>query len=155
RGGSGERLRLRTVAGANCGRDQHAGGQSYARGHAGQRRLQPCGVDHLGSRGGEASRMRPTASKLIIQIPCLNEAETLPATLRDLPKSISGIGCVEVLVIDDGSTDETARVARELGVDHVVSLRRRRGLASAFTAGIDACLKLGADFIVNTDGDNQ
>jgi glycosyltransferase involved in cell wall biosynthesis len=94
-------------------------------------------------------------TKLIVQIPCLNEADTLPATIRDIPRSIPGIDAVEILVIDDGSSDETARVARSLGVDHVVSLRRTRGLASAFMTGIDACLKLGADIIVNTDGDNQ
>ena len=94
-------------------------------------------------------------TKLIIQIPCLNEAETLPATLRDLPRQIPGIDRIEVLVIDDGSTDETVEVARAAGVDHIISLRRRRGLAVAFTTGIDLSLKLGADFIVNTDGDNQ
>lgn len=94
-------------------------------------------------------------TKLIIQIPCLDEAATLPATLRDLPTSIPGIDVVEVLVIDDGSTDQTREVARAAGVDHIVSLRQRRGLAAAFATGIDACLKLGADFIVNTDGDNQ
>ena len=93
--------------------------------------------------------------KLIIQIPCLNEAETLPATLRDLPRHIPGIDHIEVLVIDDGSTDATVEVARTAGVEHIISVRNRRGLASAFTTGIDACLKLGADFIVNTDGDNQ
>lgn len=92
---------------------------------------------------------------LIIQIPCLDEAATLPATLADLPRSIPGIDAIEVLVVDDGSTDDTVRVAREHGVDHIVSLGQRRGLAAAFMAGIDACLKLGADFIVNTDGDNQ
>ncbi|HTK28832.1 MAG TPA: glycosyltransferase family 2 protein [Vicinamibacterales bacterium] len=92
---------------------------------------------------------------LIIQIPCLDEAVTLPATLADLPRTIAGIDRVEILVIDDGSTDATVRVAREHGVDHIVSLRRRRGLAAAFMAGIDTCLKLGADYIVNTDGDNQ
>ncbi len=95
------------------------------------------------------------ATKLIIQIPCLDEAATLPATLRDLPRAIPGIDIVEILVIDDGSTDETAKVARALGVDHIVSLRRTRGLAAAFMIGIDTCLKLGADLIVNTDGDNQ
>jgi glycosyltransferase involved in cell wall biosynthesis len=93
--------------------------------------------------------------KLIIQIPCLNEAATLPATLGDLPREIPGIDKIEVLVIDDGSTDNTAEVARNRGVDYIISLRPTRGLAAAFTTGIDACLKLGADFIVNTDGDNQ
>jgi glycosyltransferase involved in cell wall biosynthesis len=93
--------------------------------------------------------------KLIIQIPCLNEAETLPATLADLPKSIPGIDIIEVLVIDDGSRDGTSDVARAAGVDHVVRLRRNKGLAAAFAAGIDASLKRGADFIVNTDADNQ
>ena len=99
--------------------------------------------------------MRKTTTKLIIQIPCLDEAATLPATLSDLPRSIPGIDVVEVLVIDDGSSDATTNVARAWGVDHIVSLRRTRGLAAAFMAGIDTCLKLGADFIVNTDGDNQ
>lgn len=93
--------------------------------------------------------------KLIVQIPCLNEAETLPATIADIPRSIPGIDEVEILVIDDGSTDDTVRVARDCGVDHIVSLRRRQGLAAAFTIGIDTCVKLGADLIVNTDGDNQ
>jgi glycosyltransferase involved in cell wall biosynthesis len=94
-------------------------------------------------------------TKLIIQIPCLNEAATLPATLADLPRAIAGIDIVEVLVIDDGSRDGTAEVARRCGVDHVVRLRRNKGLAAAFMAGIDASLKAGADFIVNTDADNQ
>ena len=93
--------------------------------------------------------------KLIIQIPCLNEADTLSSTLHDLPRAIAGIDSIEVLVIDDGSTDATVDVARAAGVEHIISHRNRRGLATAFTTGIDTALKLGADFIVNTDGDNQ
>jgi glycosyltransferase involved in cell wall biosynthesis len=93
--------------------------------------------------------------KLIIQIPCLNEAETLPGTLADLPREVPGIDAVETLVIDDGSRDDTAAIARAHGVTHIVRFRRQKGLAAAFTAGIDACLRHGADFIVNTDGDNQ
>jgi glycosyltransferase involved in cell wall biosynthesis len=94
-------------------------------------------------------------TKLIIQIPCLNEAATLPATLADLPRSLPGIDVVEWLVIDDGSRDRTAEVARAHGVHHVVRFRRNKGLAAAFMAGIDASLRLGADYIVNTDADNQ
>jgi glycosyltransferase involved in cell wall biosynthesis len=93
--------------------------------------------------------------KLIIQIPCLNEAETLPVTLADLPRSVPGFDSVEWLVIDDGSTDDTAQVARRHGVDHVIRFNANKGLAVAFQAGMDACLKLGADVIVNTDADNQ
>jgi glycosyltransferase involved in cell wall biosynthesis len=93
--------------------------------------------------------------KLIIQIPCLNEADTLPATLADLPRSIPGVDVIETLIIDDGSRDGTADVARACGVDHIVRLTRNKGLAAAFMAGIDASLKQGADFIVNTDADNQ
>jgi glycosyltransferase involved in cell wall biosynthesis len=85
----------------------------------------------------------------------LNEAETLPATLRDVPRSIPGIDVVEILVIDDGSRDGTSDVARRHGVEHVVRFSHRKGLAAAFAAGMDACVKLGADVIVNTDGDNQ
>jgi len=94
-------------------------------------------------------------TKLIIQIPCLNEAETLPGTLQDLPAHIPGIDVIETLVIDDGSRDQTSEVARAHGVTHVLRFRRRKGLAAAFMAGIDASLKHGADIIVNTDGDNQ
>src|ERR687896_2605105 len=93
--------------------------------------------------------------KLIIQIPCLNEEETLPVTLRDLPRELPGFDVVEWLIIDDGSIDRTIEVARENGVDHIVRLTNNKGLASGFQAGLDAALKLGADVIVNTDADNQ
>ncbi|MDQ2623262.1 MAG: glycosyltransferase family 2 protein [Actinomycetota bacterium] len=93
--------------------------------------------------------------KVIIQIPCLNEEETLPATLADLPAEIEGVDRIETLIIDDGSTDRTVQVATECGVDHIVKLPNNRGLATGFQAGLDACLKLGADIIVNTDADNQ
>lgn len=93
--------------------------------------------------------------KLIIQIPCFNEEKTLPVTLRELPASLPGIDQIEVLVIDDGSTDGTVRAAREHGVHHVVGFRKNRGLARAFSLGINACLARGADIIVNTDADNQ
>ena len=93
--------------------------------------------------------------KLIIQIPCLNEEESLPVTLRDLPRHVEGFDEVEWLVVDDGSTDATIEVARRHGVRHVVRLTNNKGLAQAFQAGLDASLKLGADVIVNTDADNQ
>ena len=93
--------------------------------------------------------------KLIIQIPCKDEEEALPVTLGDLPRQVSGFDEVEWLIIDDGSTDRTIEVAREHGVDHIVRLTNNKGLASGFQAGLDACLKLGADVIVNTDADNQ
>ena len=93
--------------------------------------------------------------KLIIQIPCLNEAETLPATLADLPRTVPGFDVVEWLIVDDGSTDDTSQVARQSGVDHIIRFNANKGLATAFQAGIDAALKLGADVIVNTDADNQ
>jgi glycosyltransferase involved in cell wall biosynthesis len=118
-------------------------------------------IERILTAPSEADRDRPQARppgrpvKLIIQIPCLNEAATLPATLADLPRAVPGIDVVEWLVIDDGSQDRTAEVARAHGVHHVVKFRRRKGLAAAFTAGIDAALAEGADYIVNTDADNQ
>lgn len=93
--------------------------------------------------------------KLIIQIPCYNEAETLTIALNDLPKHIDGIDKIEYLIINDGSKDDTVKVAREWGVDYVVDFRRNKGLAKGFMAGLDACLRNGADIIVNTDADNQ
>lgn len=93
--------------------------------------------------------------KCIIQIPCLNEESTLPVTLNDLPRTLPGVDTVEFLIIDDGSTDRTVEVARDWGVHHIVGFRRNRGLARAFSLGIDTCLARGADIIVNTDADNQ
>ena len=93
--------------------------------------------------------------KLIIQIPCFDEEETLPVTLADLPREVPGFDLVEWLVVDDGSTDRTVQVAREHGVDHIVRLTNNKGLAAGFQAGLDASLKLGADVVVNTDADNQ
>jgi len=93
--------------------------------------------------------------KLMIQIPCYNEEATLPDVVRDLPRTLPGIDVVEVLVIDDGSTDRTVEVARECGVHHVLRLGSNHGLAAAFLRGVERCLELGADLIVNTDGDNQ
>ena len=93
--------------------------------------------------------------KLIVQIPCYNEENTLPMTVADIPKDVEGVDEVEILIIDDGSTDKTVEVARKIGVDHIVINSKNKGLARTFQAGLDACLRLGADIIVNTDGDNQ
>ena len=93
--------------------------------------------------------------KLIIQIPCLNEEESLPKTLEALPKHIDGVDIIETLIINDGSTDRTVEVAKQHGVNHVVSFTKRKGLARAFGAGLDAALKEDADIIVNTDADGQ
>src|SRR6059058_913277 len=93
--------------------------------------------------------------KLIIQIPAFNEEDTIAQTLREIPKKIDGATSVETLVVDDGSSDQTAEAARKAGASHVVQLKTHRGLSAAFRAGIDASLRLGADVIVNTDADNQ
>lgn len=93
--------------------------------------------------------------KLIVQIPCYNEEKTLPVTIENIPRKIEGVEQVEVLVIDDGSTDSTVKIAKESGADHIVKNRCNKGLARAFLAGLDASLRLGADIIINTDGDNQ
>ena len=93
--------------------------------------------------------------KLIIQIPCYNEAETLEVALNDLPKKLEGIDQIEYLIINDGSHDDTVEVAQNWGVHHVVNFKQNKGLAKGFVAGLDGCLKCGADIIVNTDADNQ
>src|SRR5262245_24789585 len=93
--------------------------------------------------------------KLVIQIPSHDEEGTLKATIRELPRAVAGFDEIEVLVVDDGSTDETAAVARRAGADRVVRLPTRQGLARAFVRGLDECLRRGADVIVNTDGDGQ
>ncbi len=93
--------------------------------------------------------------KLIIQIPCYNEAETLEVALNDLPKQLEGVDQIEYLIINDGSHDNTVEVARKWGVHHVVNFKQNKGLAKGFMAGLDGCLRCGADIIVNTDADNQ
>lgn len=93
--------------------------------------------------------------KLIVQIPCLNEEKTLPQVYKSIPKKIPGVDKVETLIIDDGSTDKTIEVAESLGVNHIIRHRRNKGLAISFSDGVHSCLRLGADIIVNTDGDNQ
>ncbi len=93
--------------------------------------------------------------KVIVQIPCLNEEKTLPSVIQSIPKKIKGISSIKTLVIDDGSTDNTIEVAKQLGVDYIISHKRNKGLARSFTDGIDEALRLGADIIINTDADNQ
>ncbi|RII25015.1 MAG: glycosyl transferase [Geobacter sp.] len=93
--------------------------------------------------------------KLIIQIPCYNEAEALPVTLKELPREVPGFSSIEWLVINDGSTDDTVEIAKKCGVDHIVNFAKNQGLAKTFLAGLDSCIRLGADVIVNTDADNQ
>lgn len=93
--------------------------------------------------------------KLIVQIPCFNEEQTLTETVRDIPRQIPGVDTVEVLVLDDGSTDRTVEVAKLAGADHIISLGHHQGLAKAFMTAIGASIRLGADLIVNTDADNQ
>jgi len=93
--------------------------------------------------------------KLIIQIPCYNEEKSLEVTYNDLPKKINGIDTIETLIINDGSTDSTLEVAKKIGITHIVNFNQNRGLAKGFAAGIEKCLELGADIIVNTDADNQ
>ena len=103
---------------------------------------------------GRVNQLTPKM-KLIIQIPCYNEAETLPETVKLLPRQIEGIDSIEILVIDDGSQDATLAVAESLHINHILRLPHHTGLAGAFAAGLDASLRLGADIIVNTDADNQ
>jgi glycosyltransferase involved in cell wall biosynthesis len=118
------------------------------------RRPADSNVQHLGERA-RASTQGRRMRRLIIQIPCLNEAATLPTALAHLPRAVEGFDEVQWLVIDDGSEDGTAEVARAHGVDHVIRFEQNRGLARAFTAGLEQALHLGADVIVNTDADNQ
>jgi glycosyltransferase involved in cell wall biosynthesis len=116
---------------------------------------------NIGYRWGIPPRSCPYSAnnralvKLIIQIPCYNEAQTLPQTLQALPRQLPGIDCIEILVIDDGSSDQTSQVARQHGAHHLIRLPQHSGLAAGFMAGLEASLRLGADVIVNTDADNQ
>jgi glycosyltransferase involved in cell wall biosynthesis len=112
--------------------------------------------EHRRSRGHlKVAKLELHSVKLIIQVPCYNEEQALPVTLSALPRKIPGIDSIEWLIVDDGSQDRTTEVARAHGVDHVVSLPRHQGLTRAFVVGLEACLKAGADIIVNTDADNQ
>lgn len=113
------------------------------------------GAEEYALTGRHPGQRQAETVKLIIQVPCFNEEQTLGQVLADLPKTIPGLDVVETLVINDGSTDATSQLARSMGVHHIVELPHNRGLAVAWLAGIDACLREGADIIVNTDGDNQ
>lgn len=115
----------------------------------------PSNSDENAGAGGEGPVRLKRPIKVVIQIPCFNEEQTLPATVGDLPRHLDGVDAIEYLVVDDGSSDRTAEVARELGVHHVVRFTNNKGLARAFMAGIDYALTVGADVIVNTDADNQ
>ena len=120
--------------------------------------MKPCLIPapHVARRVNSSPVFRRQGKlKLIIQIPGYNEERSLGATLRALPRQISGVDVFEWLIVDDGSSDGTAEVARELGVDHIVRHTTNQGLARAFATGLAACLRLGADIIVNTDADNQ
>lgn len=108
-----------------------------------------------GQNGNEGNHSRCNKLKLIIQIPCYNEEQTLPQVLADIPRAIAGVDSVEILIVDDGSTDRTREVAKGCGVNHILHNRRNSGLARSFRVALDASLRLGADIIVNTDGDNQ
>ncbi len=101
------------------------------------------------------TKIESAGLKLIVQIPCFNEERTLPQTVADIPREIPGIDCIEILIIDDGSTDRTIEVAKAIGVDHIVRNKKNIGLARSFRTGLEVCLRHGADIIVNTDGDNQ
>lgn len=114
-----------------------------------------CDIGYLSSTTGEIMMRNLRNMKLIIQIPCYNEEETLAIALDALPKKIEGIDTIEYLIINDGSKDDTVGVARRWGVNYIVNFKRNKGLAKGFMAGIDACLRNGADIIVNTDADNQ
>ncbi len=112
-------------------------------------------IQTLAELAGLHSQPVPKPLKVIVQIPCFNEAETLPTVLREIPREIPGVAVVEVQVIDDGSSDDTALVAELNGADHVLRQKTNKGLARSFQAGIDHALAQGADIIINTDGDNQ
>ena len=139
-----------TRAGGVRGENLPAAGRGRKRGQGGWR--VPAAGGYL---PGMTQPPLTTPRKLVIQIPCLNEAASLPTTLAALPRSVPGFDVVEWLVVDDGSTDDTVEVARRLGVDHVVSLPGHQGLATAFRTGLEASLRRGAHVIVNTDADNQ